>query len=43
VVRTPGPITDEEIAWLREHRVKGTPPEEDAGTTVSRMRDEDWP
>jgi prevent-host-death family protein len=42
VVRQPGPITDEEIAWLRAHRVRGTPPKEDAGAMVSRMRDEDW-
>ena len=43
VARTPGPITDEEIEWLRRHRVGDTIPDEDAGSFVSRMRDEDWP
>jgi len=42
VAKKPGPITDEEIAWLDRHRVKGVPPREDAGGAVSRMRDEDW-
>ena len=36
------PVTDEEIEWLRRHRVKGAPPAQDAGALVSRMRDEDW-
>jgi len=36
------PVTDEEIEWLRQHRVGGPVPKEDAGTLVSRMRDEDW-
>lgn len=35
-------VTAADVEWLRRHRVKGTPPAEDAGTTVSRMRDEDW-
>jgi prevent-host-death family protein len=36
-------ITKEDVEWLRKHRVKGKMPEEDAGTFVSRMRDEEWP
>ncbi|HEX3810166.1 MAG TPA: type II toxin-antitoxin system prevent-host-death family antitoxin [Rhizomicrobium sp.] len=39
----PKPITQEAIDWLDKHRVKGKMPKEDAGTFVSRMRDEDWP
>ena len=38
----PRRITSEDIAWLDAHRVGGIMPEEDAGTFVSRMRDEDW-
>jgi prevent-host-death family protein len=37
------PITREAIEWLDEHRVGKIMPEEDAGTSVSRMRDEEWP
>ena len=36
-------ITKEDVAWLRKHRVRGKIPKEDAGTFVSRMRDEEWP
>lgn len=36
------PLTQQAIDWLRTHRVGGTVPEEDAATTVRRMRDEDW-
>lgn len=36
-------ITKEDVEWLRKHRVKGQIPKEDAGTFVSRMRDEEWP
>jgi prevent-host-death family protein len=39
----PKRITKEAIAWLDKHRVKGKVPKEDAGTYVSRMRDEEWP
>jgi prevent-host-death family protein len=35
-------VTDEDIEWLRRNRVGGPMPKEDAGTLVSRMRDEDW-
>jgi prevent-host-death family protein len=42
VARAHRPVSDEEIDWLERHLVKGEPPAEDAGTTVSRMRDEDW-
>jgi antitoxin (DNA-binding transcriptional repressor) of toxin-antitoxin stability system len=38
----PKRITQEAIDWLDKHRVKGKMPREDAGTFVSRMRDEDW-
>ena len=37
----PGPITEEDIEWLRKHRVKPKRVTEDAGALVSRMRDED--
>ncbi|MGA9797043.1 MAG: type II toxin-antitoxin system prevent-host-death family antitoxin [Rhizomicrobium sp.] len=39
----PKRITKEAIEWLETHRVGSIMPEEDAGTFVSRMRDEDWP
>ena len=39
----PHRITKEDVEWLRKHRVKGKIPEEDAGTFVSRLRDEEWP
>jgi len=42
VARQPGPVTDEEIEWLRRHRVRGPMPSEDAGSLLSRIRDEDW-
>jgi prevent-host-death family protein len=42
VAPPPGPVTDEEIEWLRQHRAKGPVPSEDAGALVSRMRDEEW-
>lgn len=35
------PITQETLDWLDAHRV-GKPAQEDAGTFVSRMRDEEW-
>ncbi|MEI9988488.1 MAG: type II toxin-antitoxin system prevent-host-death family antitoxin [Rhizomicrobium sp.] len=35
-------ITAEDVAWLDSHRVGGKMPKEDAGTFVSRMRDEEW-
>jgi prevent-host-death family protein len=36
------PVNRDDVEWLLRRRVKGSPPAEDAGTTVSRMRDEDW-
>jgi hypothetical protein len=42
VARVPGPVTDKELEWLDRHRVDGPTPDEDAGTTLSGMRDEDW-
>jgi prevent-host-death family protein len=42
VARPHRPVTKDDIEWLQRHRVKGTPPAEDAGALVSRMRDEDW-
>ena len=35
-------ITKEALEWLDKHRVGSIVPEEDAGTFVSRMRDEEW-
>ena len=35
------PIDQEALDWLDAHRV-GKPAAEDAGTFVSRMRDEEW-
>jgi len=37
----PRPVSLEDIAWLQAHRVGRLAPAEDAGTLVSRMRDED--
>ena len=42
-VRKPKIMTQETGEWLIANRVPGKIPEEDAGTFVSRMRDEDWP
>jgi prevent-host-death family protein len=41
--RKPKRMTQETVDWLIANRVPGKMPEEDAGTFVSRMRDEDWP
>jgi antitoxin (DNA-binding transcriptional repressor) of toxin-antitoxin stability system len=38
----PRRITQADIDWLDAHRVGVKQPLEDAGTLVSRMRDEDW-
>jgi prevent-host-death family protein len=38
----PKRITEADIEWLDKHRVGKKMPKEDAGTLVSRMRDEDW-
>lgn len=38
----PKRITKEAIEWLDKHRVGTVIPDEDAGTFVSRMRDEEW-
>jgi prevent-host-death family protein len=38
----PRPITQDDIDWLSSHRVGRLSATEDAGTLVSRMRDEDW-
>jgi prevent-host-death family protein len=35
------PMTLEDIAWIEKHRPKSKAPKEDAGTFVSKMRDED--
>ena len=40
--RTAGPVTAADMDWLAAHRVGTKPPIEDAGTFISRMRDEDW-
>jgi prevent-host-death family protein len=36
------PVTAEDIEWLRRRVVGAKTPAEDAGTIVSRARDEDW-
>lgn len=39
----PHPLTDADLDWLAERRKgRGRITTEDAGTFVSRMRDEDW-
>jgi prevent-host-death family protein len=38
----PRPITQADLDWLDVRRVGSRLPQEDAGTQVSRMRDEDW-
>lgn len=38
----PRRITEADIEWLRKHRIPRSGSTEDAGTLVSRMRDEDW-
>jgi antitoxin (DNA-binding transcriptional repressor) of toxin-antitoxin stability system len=35
-------LTQEAIDWFDKHPPVGIVPEEDAGTFVSRMRDEEW-
>jgi prevent-host-death family protein len=40
VPRAPKPITDEAVDWLVKHRVGRRLPREDAGTAVSKLRDE---
>jgi prevent-host-death family protein len=40
--RAIGQVTAADMDWLAAHRVGTKPPIEDAGTFVSRMRDEDW-
>ncbi len=37
-----GPVCAADIEWLDAHRVLTEPRAEDAGTLLSRMRDEDW-
>ncbi len=42
-VPQPGrPLTKVDLEWLRARRVGRGAPKEDAGTLVSRMRDEEW-
>jgi prevent-host-death family protein len=36
------PITQADLDWLDERRVGSRMPQQDAGTLVSRMRDEEW-
>jgi prevent-host-death family protein len=35
-------VTNADLDWLRARRVGRTPAKTDAGTLVSRMRDEEW-
>lgn len=41
IPRSARPPTKADIEWLRKHRVPSKA-KEDAGTFVSRMRDEEW-
>jgi prevent-host-death family protein len=36
------PVTRADLEWLKAHRVGRRSPSEDAGTLVSKMRDEEW-
>jgi prevent-host-death family protein len=36
------PVTAADLDWLRSHRVGRISKTEDAGSLVSKMRDEDW-
>jgi prevent-host-death family protein len=38
----PRPVTKADIDWLDAHRIRRLSAAEDAGTLVSRMRDEEW-
>jgi len=42
VTRTPRPLTRADVEWVIARRPRTEIPAEDAGTFVSRMRDEDW-
>ncbi len=42
VAASPHRVTAADIDWLDAHRVGAKPAIEDAGTTTSHMRDEDW-
>ena len=42
VANTPLAMTDADLAWLKKRRVKRKNSHIDAGTLVSRMRDEEW-
>lgn len=42
VRRKAGQVTAADLDWLAAHRVGTTPSKEDAGTFISRIRDEDW-
>ena len=37
-----GPLSEDDMAWLDRIRVGTVVPGENAGSIVSRMRDEDW-
>jgi len=42
-INPPGkPITPEALDWLAERRATRPPARKDAGTFISRMRDEEW-
>lgn len=42
VAGKPRPMTDADLEWLKKRRVKRKNSHIDAGTLVSRMRDEEW-
>jgi len=44
IPKPPRPVTQEDLDWLAARRVpRRSSKNLDAGTLVSRMRDEDWP
>jgi prevent-host-death family protein len=42
VPSSPKRVTREDVEWLEAHRIGRIMPQEDSGTFVSRMRDEEW-
>ncbi len=41
VAKPPRPVSAADLDWLAAHRVGSTPSAEDAGTLVSKLRDEE--
>ena len=42
IAKQPRPVTHADLEWLRSRRVGRLSKTEDAGSLVSKMRDEDW-